>query len=159
MIKPKIKCPWCGELVSCRGETLACHPKKGPRCKGSRVLCWAAARINEFGRGKLEVNLRKEHHGPDHRYLSASLNIDGSLLIEGQDLGPSTAIVSSDGEYEWARTILPEHFPALLALLDAPANADILDVLEKHWTGQRSYELERRIRESDIPSNLWTYGG
>lgn len=159
MVKLKIKCPVCGESVSCRVDRLACHPKKGPRCEGSRVLCSGAHQINEPRSGKRPLNLREEHDGSDSRYLSARLNYDGSLLIEGQDLGRKTAIVSSDGEYEWGWSILPQHLPQLLALLNAPANADILDVLKKHWTGEQSYELERRIRESNIQSHFWTWGG
>lgn len=102
------------------------------------------------------VSLRAEQDGRDHRYLRATLNTHGDLVIEGQDLGPKTASVSSDGEYEWSRTILREHIPQLLILLDEPASADILSTLERHWTGPKSYELESRISESDIPSALWT---
>lgn len=105
------------------------------------------------------VSLRAEHDGQDHRYLSATLNTEGALVIEGQDLGPKTASVSSDGEYEWSCTILREHIPKLLILLDEPADADILSTLERHWTGPKSYELESRIRDSDIPSALWIWSG
>ena len=105
------------------------------------------------------VTLRAEHDGPDSRYLTASLDAHGALVIEGQDLGPGTSIVSSDGEYEWSRTILPEHIPKLLVVLNAPADANILAVLKKHWTGDKSYELEGRIRDSDIPSKLSTWSG
>jgi hypothetical protein len=106
-----------------------------------------------------KVTLRAERDGPNCRYLSASLDGHGALVIEGQDLGPGTAIVSSDSEYEWTRTILSEHIPKLLVLLNAPVGANILAVLKKHWTGSKSHELERRIRDSDIPSKLWTWSG
>jgi hypothetical protein len=105
------------------------------------------------------VSLRAERDGANHRYLRATLNAEGALVIEGQDLGPKTALVSSDGEYEWSRTILREHIPQLLILLDEKNDADILITLERHWTGPNSYELERRIRDSDIPSALWTWSG
>jgi len=105
------------------------------------------------------VSLRAEHDGPDHRYLSATLNTEGALVIEGHDLGPKTQFVSSDGEYEWSRTILREHLPQLLVLLDAPADADILSILERDWTGSKSYELEDRLQASDIPSALWVWSG
>ncbi|MBI1253237.1 MAG: hypothetical protein GC196_02685 [Hyphomonas sp.] len=105
------------------------------------------------------VSLRAEHDGRDHRYLRATLNTEGALVIEGQDLGPKTALVSSDGEYEWSHTILREHIPQLLILLGEPADADILSTLERHWTGPRSYEWESRISESDIPSALWIWSG
>ena len=68
-------------------------------------------------------------------------------MIERQDFGPGTAIAWSDGEYEWTCTILPEHIPQLLALLDAPADAKVLEVLAIHWTGAQSHELERLIRD------------
>jgi hypothetical protein len=105
------------------------------------------------------VSLRAEQDGLNHRYLRATLNTDGALVIEGHDLGPKTAPVSSDGEYEWSRTILREHIPRLLMLLDEPADADILSTLERNWTGPKSHELESRIRDSDIPSALWTWSG
>jgi hypothetical protein len=57
------------------------------------------------------VLLRAEQDGRNQRFLRASLNAEGALVIEGQDLGPKTALVSSDGEYEWSRTILREHIP------------------------------------------------
>jgi hypothetical protein len=105
------------------------------------------------------VTLRAEVDGSNSRFLSATLDDAGALLIEGQDLGPATAIVSDDGEYEWRRTIRAEHVPALLALLDASVDANVLDVLEHHWTGARSSELERRIREADFPVETWTWNG
>jgi hypothetical protein len=105
------------------------------------------------------VSLRTEQDGRDHRYLRATLNTQGALVIEGRDLGPKTASVSNDGEYEWSRTILRKHIPRLLILLDEPAGADILGTLERHWSGPRSYELESRIRDSDIPSALRTWSG
>jgi len=33
--------------------------------------------------------------------LTASLNGAGDLVLKGQDLGPSTPVVSPHGEYEW----------------------------------------------------------
>ena len=103
------------------------------------------------------VTLRDEVVGPDRRYLGASLNKAGGLVIEGQDLGPAAAAVSPDGEYEWWTTINAEDFPQLWALLDAPTGSDILQVLAENWTGERSYELERRLRDSDIPRGFNAY--
>jgi hypothetical protein len=105
------------------------------------------------------VELRNEVDGRDRRFLGASITESGDLLIEGQDLGPSTWPVSGDGEYEWWRTIKAEHFANLLRLLDAPADASLLQVLATHWTGAASYELEKRIREGGIPSELSTWSG
>ena len=81
------------------------------------------------------------------------------LELAGQDLGSGTASVSSDGEYEWWCIIAASDFPQLLSILGAPADANILDVLEEHWSGANSYKLEQRISESNIPTSRHSYGG
>lgn len=98
-------------------------------------------------RGRI-VRLRSGEGG---RYLDAWRDADGGLHIDGQDLGPATAVVSPRGEVEWFQTIIAEDLPRLLELLDASPGADILDVLEEHWCGEGADELESRIRSSDIP--------
>jgi hypothetical protein len=105
------------------------------------------------------VNLRSEHDGEDHRYLDAHLDQDGNLHLDGQDLGPGTAPVSSDGEYEYFKAIAAADIPALLALLDAPGDVSILDELERHWTGAQSHELETRIRNSGFPFTFSCWSG
>jgi hypothetical protein len=106
-----------------------------------------------------QISLRSEKDGPDSRFLDARLDDEGNLRLDGQDLGPATATVSSDGEYEYFKTVDAAHIPALLALLGAEPRADILDELEAHWTGPASYELERLLTESGIPAELFTWGG
>jgi hypothetical protein len=97
------------------------------------------------------VTLRRERAGADSRFLEAYLDASGDLHLDGQDLGPGTAPVSADGEYEWFQRIAAADVPRLLALLGAPAGEDVLDVLERGWRGARSYELERILRTSGIP--------
>ena len=104
------------------------------------------------GRSPRHVALRDEHReGGDHRYLTAYLDDNGNLHIDGQDLGPGTASVSSDGEYEWFSTIFADDIARVIRLLDGDPGADVLDLLERSWSGVRSYQLEHRLRESDIP--------
>ena len=104
------------------------------------------------------VELRAEQDGSDRRFLDASV-VDGSLRIDGQDLGPATSPVSSDGEYEWSQTVQAEDIPHLIELLGGEPGESILDLLDRSYTGRNSYELERILRESDIQVRLWTYGG
>ena len=101
--------------------------------------------------------LRDEKDGRDSRHLCAWLDERGSLHIDGQDLGPATAIVSDDGEYEWFETIQAEHLPRLLSRLGADPGNGILDVLEQNWSGARSYELKRLLRESDFEMERHVY--
>jgi hypothetical protein len=103
--------------------------------------------------------LREERDGEDSRYLVAYLDAEGRLHIDGQDLGPSTSVVSSDGEYEWFETIAASDVARVVALLGGSAGEDVLDLLEREWTGMRSYELERRLRESDIPLERRVWSG
>ena len=98
-----------------------------------------------------KVTLRAERTGADHRHLEAYVDDDGALHVDGQDLGPGTAIVSDDGEYEWFESIDAVHVPRLVVLLGGQLGEDVLDVLERDYTGVGSYELEKRLRESDIP--------
>ncbi len=106
-----------------------------------------------------KVALRAETDGRNSRSLEAWVDDDGALHIEGQDLGPATAFVSSDGEYEWARTVAPADVPSLVAELGGQPGHDILDILELSWTGLRSYDLEKLLRETKIPITLWTWSG
>ncbi len=110
------------------------------------------------GKGRV-VTLRDERKGDDYRYLGAYVDWKGALHIDGQDLGPGTAVISSDGEYEWFQIIARRHVRKVVALLEGRRGVDVLDLLEEHWTGPRSYELERRLRESDIPIKRFVWTG
>ncbi len=101
------------------------------------------------------VTLRSEKRGADSRALWASLTEDGDLRIDGQDLGPATSPVSPDGEYEWIQVIRKSDIPDLLSLLGAEPSEDVLEILEASWSGERSYALERLLRESDVKVELF----
>lgn len=107
--------------------------------------------------GGRTVTLRLEDDGTDFRRLTASMTPEGALSVEGHDLGPGTAIVSPDGEYEWGTTVAAADVGRLVALLGGSAGDDVLDVLERSYTGAASYEFERILRESDIPVERWTW--
>jgi hypothetical protein len=68
-------------------------------------------------------------------------------------------MVSSDGEYEYFKTIAAVDLPDLLDLLGAPTGSNVLDVLGAEWTGAASYDLEERIRRSDLRVNVSTWAG
>lgn len=105
------------------------------------------------------VTLRSERFGDDRRNLWAHLDAEGNLHIDGQDLGPGTAPVSDDGEYEWFQTIAAADVPRALALLGGDPGDDVLAHLGRSWTGARSYELERLLAESGIPIQRATWSG
>jgi hypothetical protein len=104
-----------------------------------------------FGRRRgRTVQLRSDSDGADSRYLWAYCDTEGDLHIDGQDFGPSTRVVSPDGEYEWFQTN-PAHDLRLVRLLGGSPERDILTLLEERFSGSHSDDLERLLRESDIP--------
>ncbi len=103
-----------------------------------------------------KVTVRDERDGSDRRHLEAYLDETGNLHIDGQDLGPSTSIVSGDGEYEWRVIIKGDDLRRLLGLLGAKADANILDVL---GSGDRAGDLEALIRDSDIHVERTSWSG
>jgi hypothetical protein len=105
-----------------------------------------------------QVTLRDERSGLDRRHLWAYLDNEGTLHIDGQDLGPGTAPVSTDGEYERFEKISAHDLPPLLALMGAPSDADVLDVLERQWSGDKAGDLETLIRKSGlkVETSVWS---
>jgi hypothetical protein len=109
--------------------------------------------------GRRTVTLRDERVGADTRWLGAYLDATGALHVDGHDLGPGTAPVSGDGEYEWFEVIRAVDLPRLVAALGGDPGDDVLDLLARDWTGPRSYDFERRLRESGVPVKIFTWGG
>jgi len=64
---------------------------------------------------------------------------------------PARAPVSDGGEYEWFTTVRATHVHRLVELLGGDQDSDVLDLLAQPYSGMGSYELERVIREGDIP--------
>jgi hypothetical protein len=97
-----------------------------------------------------QIELRRERDGADSQCLYAFLDDQGNLHIDGWYVGPATAPVSDDGEYEYFNTISEADVSELTIQLGGSPGQDILDLLESQYVGDRSYELEKRLRESNI---------
>lgn len=89
--------------------------------------------------------------------LDALLDTEGALHITGQDLGPVTRLRSDDGEYEWGYRVKPEDVPVLFTALGGLPGEDIIDVLERVWSGGNVGGLESVIRASGVPYGFWSY--
>ena len=46
--------------------------------------------------------------------------------------------------------------PQLIALLGGQPNDDILDLLFRNWSGSRSYDLERIIRDAPFKTSFFS---
>ena len=110
--------------------------------------------MNDQGR---KVVLCEEQDGSDRPYPWAYLTPDDALHIDGHDLGPGTAPVGADGEYEWFETIQPAHLPRLVEILGGDPGTDLLDLLAQRYTGGGATEFERILRESGIPVERFVY--
>lgn len=86
-------------------------------------------------------------------YRELSLTDDGTLRIEGQDLG--------GGEYEFARTVPPESVAALRVTLALPDAVPLLEALAHHFQPPigMTHRLEIAIAEAGIESQFWSRYG
>jgi hypothetical protein len=105
------------------------------------------------------VSLVSERDGPDSRFVDAYLDERGNLKIDGQDLGPATAPVSSDGEYEWIETVPSEHLARAVVVLGGADGEQILDVLARDYRGAAAYGIRQKLDDAGIPVDLFTWSG
>lgn len=160
-------------MALCQGDIGAVHPKavlvryraQGAGTRAARPPTESPTLVHSTPLRSVTVNgthefrkvtLRDERAGKDSRHLWAYVDEAGNLHIDGQDLGPGTAPISPDGEYEWFKTIAAVDVPRLVSLLGGTQGEDVLDLLERSFSGAGSYELETRLRESDIPVEFFS---
>ena len=118
---------------------------------------WAAAPAGQVGP---VVQLRDERRADgSHLLLWAYLDTAGRLHIDGQELGPVTRFVSGDGEYEYFKMVAEEDVPRLIKILGGKPGDDILELLGREWTGDKSYDLEAVLRDGPIEVVLATWRG
>lgn len=98
----------------------------------------------------------EDEHGI--RHLEARRLADGSVVIEGQDLGRGVSAIFGDGddEYEWARTIRPADVPAAIRALGGIDGDDLL-VLLADWTATNGgLDPSIRLDEAGVPMERWS---
>jgi hypothetical protein len=85
------------------------------------------------------------------RHLGARLDANGSLVIEGQDIGPGMR------EYEWAWTIPPEGVSRLLLLIGGDEN--VLAAIAARFSGDAAGEVVDFLDSNGIPYEVWSRVG
>lgn len=105
-----------------------------------------------------------EHRDDDQSLFRRTLTLrhDGSLVLEGHDLGRGVSdIFGPDlNEYESARTVPPEEIDGLRRALGLSADGDLPGVLEErfaHPGGSRAFE--QFLKEHGIASEFWSRVG
>ena len=81
------------------------------------------------------VSLRNTSDAGGLRYLDTSIQPNGDLLIEGQDLGPAVEEFFGVREYEWKWTVAAEDCERLRALL---GTTDLLAGLVERFSGDNA---------------------
>ena len=105
------------------------------------------------------LQLAAIHDGPDSRFLDVEVEENGDVSFSGQDLGPATSPVSSDGEYEYGFRIAKSDVPAAVAALGGAPDEPIRTVLLRHWTGLDAFRIQSTLEAAGLETHLWTYSG
>ena len=87
------------------------------------------------------------------RYLEASINAKGDLVIAGQDLGSEVEGLFGFSEYEWAWTISARDCDNLLAALGS--ESDLLTALGERFSGNRAGGLQSFLESEGIEFEAW----
>jgi hypothetical protein len=90
-------------------------------------------------------------------HMTAKLDADGTVQIEGHDLGPVAEFISEDGEYEYCYLIDASDLPAAVAVLGGEPGTDVLELLRQRCSGSAAYELGPAIRRGGINYRFWSW--
>jgi len=88
-----------------------------------------------------------------NRHLEASINAEGDLVIEGQDLGSEVEGIFGYSEYEWAWTISASDCDRLLVALGA--KSDLLSALGERFSGKHAANLQSFLESEGIEFEAW----
>jgi hypothetical protein len=114
-----------------------------------------AGAAQEIGSGSVLGRLSPLEGSPNMPGATGSAS--KAVSVDGAGRSRAGTPVSADGEYEWFEIIRPAHLPRLAELLGGEAGTDLLALLAERYTGAGSYELERILRESGIPVEVFVY--
>ena len=102
------------------------------------------------------VTLRDERAGADRRCLWARLDDGSNLVVYGQDLGPGTAMMNDDGEFEVFMTISSVECLNFLSSWSA-LRAKTFSSFWRPSVSAHSHTSWKRLRESGIPIAFVSY--
>jgi hypothetical protein len=93
----------------------------------------------------------------DVMWRAVRLDGDGSLTIEGHDLGPDVEEFFGCREYEFTRRFSKQEAAALRGLLGVTRRADVLAAIGERFTATN--ELERFAESHGITGTFWSRTG
>jgi hypothetical protein len=105
------------------------------------------------------VVLRDSCDESGSRFLGASISADGTLTINGQDLGSAVEefFGEDDFEYEWTWTIKPREVARLVAVLEF--GEYFLAALANRFSGEAAAGLHEFLEKNEIAYSAWSRTG
>jgi hypothetical protein len=141
---PGLRCPSCGTDVwedgrfAVPAETVPHATSVPPPDEGLRRR---TARILE----------RRD----DDNFLRIDLRVDDTgFVIDAHDIGDFAERYWGRREYEWTRTVAPAHLDALRTRFGGGPADDLLELAVAWCEANDPYDLDRFVRESDVPSTF-----
>lgn len=104
-----------------------------------------------------EIVLRDTRDADGSRRLTARLDRNGDLLIEGQDLGDGVERAFGVREYEWTWTVAAADLSTLRAALGI--DDDLLPALQRRFGGTAAGGLGRFLEAHAITYSGWSRTG
>lgn len=104
-----------------------------------------------------ETQILWEHHdAAGSSYRALHVDDDGTLVIEGQDVGDDVESVLGTGlrEYEFERCLEPSAVGRLRETLGIEPDEPLLPALRSRLGSTNA--LERVVADNDIPSAFWS---
>ncbi|WP_267326045.1 hypothetical protein [Mycolicibacterium mucogenicum] len=86
-----------------------------------------------------------------------TLHDDGSMSIEGQDLGDAPLNAFGGREYEFSRAVSPSGVMRFRELLDCAPSEPLLPALRSRFTS--TGQIEEALQEAGIDSEFWSRVG
>ena len=107
---------------------------------------------------RTEVVLLDEWIDGESRRVVAKLTEDCSLMISGQDIGPSVERIFGSDEYEYSHTIPAPFIAAFFELLGAKQVTDILGAID-HFGRRRYPEIVDALEKAKatMPIKFWSH--
>lgn len=106
------------------------------------------------------IILRDERNEDGSHHLRGRLRDDGSLVIEGHDLGAIPQRFWGSDEYEWTITLDRAAVARLIEVLEgAPGQHDPLTILEQRFHEDERYASRAFLEEHGIPFKFWSRVG
>lgn len=113
----------------------------------------------EEARRNRSIKLREERDAGGSRFLSASLRADGTIQIQGHDLGPAVGALGAGlSEYEWYWTVPAAALTDLVASLGGQPGDDPLTTIGR-WFEQHRTDPGIALKEAKVPIEFWSQIG